>query len=330
MRLPVSAAIGDNGHDFNSVLLRHRLKLAPVSISTLQVNITRLCNQACSHCHVAASPQRKEHMSRRIVDRCLEILARHDGCLNLDITGGAPELNPDFDYLVAAASKLKKRVMVRHNLTVTLDGNPETGENKEHLPEFFAEHRVEVNASLPHYQKYLTDRQRGRGVFKKSIEALRRLNAQGYGQNGTGLMLNLVHTAAGTLFPADQSCLEAEFKRELRARYGLVFNRLYTITNMPINRFWLQLQRSGSYDSYMAGLADAFNPRAAREVMCRSLISISPSGDVYDCDFNQMLGLPIGGREPVTVFNFDLDALMKRDIMFARHCFGCAAAAGST
>jgi radical SAM/Cys-rich protein len=316
---------------FEEKLAEHGLDLAPLGVETLQVNVTRLCNQACHHCHVDASPKRTEQMSRETVDRCLEILARNPAITKLDITGGAPELNPHFDYFLEAARGLNKHVMVRHNLTVTIDGNPQTGERKRYLPEFFARHRVEVISSLPYFQEFFTDKQRGNGVFKKSVESLRLLNEQGYGKSdGRGLTLNLVYNPVGAFLPAPQETLERQFKKELEAKFGVVFNGLFTITNMPINRFKKDLERLGAYDEYMTRLGNSFNPAAARGVMCRSLISVGHDGSLYDCDFNQMLDLNLSEESGGTVFDFDLDRLLDRKIIFGQHCYGCAAGAGSS
>jgi radical SAM/Cys-rich protein len=319
---------------FEEKLAEHGLDLAPLGVETLQVNVTRLCNQACHHCHVDASPKRTEQMSRATVDRCLEILARNADITKLDITGGAPELNPHFDYFVEAARRLGKHVMVRHNLTVTIDGNPQTGESKRYLPEFFARHRVEVISSLPYYQEFFTDKQRGNGVFKKSVESLRLLNEQGYGRSdgaqGFGLTLNLVYNPVGAFLPAPQESLERQFKKELETKFGVVFNSLFTITNMPINRFKKDLERLGAYEEYMTRLVNAFNPAAALGVMCRSLISVGHDGSLYDCDFNQMLDLNLSEESGGTVFDFDLDKLLNRKIIFGQHCYGCAAGAGSS
>jgi radical SAM/Cys-rich protein len=320
----------DIRYPFLSVLNRHGLKLTPVSIDTLQVNVGKLCNQACQHCHVDASPYRTEEMDEKTFDQCLRILRDHDAIRNLDITGGAPELNPHFDSFVTEARKIGKHVMVRHNLTVTLDGHPRTKESKEYLPVFFAENQVEVISSLPYYQEYFTDKQRGKGVFRKSIESLKRLNAQGYGKEGGSLPLNLVYNPVGAFLPAAQAGLEAEFKRRLHQEFGIVFNRLFTITNMPIHRFKNQLEHLGVYEDYMTKLVNAFNPAAAEGIMCRSLLSVGYDGKLYDCDFNQMAEMPIRGSEPMTVFNFDFNSLMNRRIQFASHCFGCTAGAGSS
>ena len=308
---------------FEQTLAAHRLDLAPLAIETLQVNVTRLCNQACHHCHVDASPRRTEQMSRETVDRCLEVLQRHPAITKLDITGGAPELNPHFDYFVERARALGKHVMVRHNLTVTLDGNPQTGEGKSYLPAFFARHEVEVISSLPYYQEFFTDKQRGNGVFKKSIEAMRLLNEQGYGSD---LHLNLVYNPVGAFLPASQEGLEKQYKRELESKFGVRFNRLFTITNMPINRFKKDLIRLGAYDDYLSKLINSFNPTAAEGVMCRSLVSVGHDGRLFDCDFNQMLEMNL----PETIAEFDLEKLSRRKILFDQHCYGCTAGGGSS
>jgi radical SAM/Cys-rich protein len=315
---------------FEETIEAQQLTLKPVSIETLQVNITKLCNQACLHCHVDASPKRTEQMDRRTIDQCLKLLSTHPQMKTLDITGGAPELNPHFDYLVKEARGLGKHVIIRHNLTVTFDGNPQTGESKEYLPQFFAEQNVEMVSSLPYYQEYFTDKQRGRGVFDKSIESIRLLNKVGFGVDGSKLELNLVYNPVGPFLPADQAGLEADFKRELLVKFDLHFNKLLTITNMPIHRFKEQLQRTGGYEEYMSKLVNAFNPVAAEGIMCRSLLSVGYDGVLYDCDFNQMLEMKVVNGSVATVFNFDYDALVRRDILFDSHCFGCTAGAGSS
>jgi len=315
---------------FEETVTRNGLTLSPIGIETLQVNITRLCNQACHHCHVDASPKRTEQMDRATVDRCLEILARHSTIRKLDLTGGAPELNPHFDYFVTEARRLGKHVMVRHNLTVTIDGHPQTGESKRHLPEFFAQHQIEVISSLPYYQQFFTDKQRGNGVFAKSIEAMKMLNAVGYGQMESGLELNLVYNPVGAFLPAAQESLEEQYKRELMNRFDVRFNRLFTITNMPVNRFRNDLIRLGNYDDYMTRLINSFNPAAAEGVMCRSLISVGYDGRLFDCDFNQMLDLSLTPEDGATIFDFDLEKLTQRQIIFDQHCYGCTAGSGSS
>ena len=314
--------------DFENELSKRGLELPPLGIETLQINLTKLCNQACRHCHVDSSPAHKEKLSNEGVEKCLEILARHPQIKNLDLTGGAPELHPNFDEFVERATVLGKHVMVRHNLTVQFDGNPQTGEKKDYLPEFFAKHRVEVISSLPYYQEYFTDAQRGSGVFKQSIAGIRRLNECGYGVEDSGLVVNLVYNPVGPYLPASQASLEADYKRELKDKFGLVFNGLFTITNMPINRFRLHLEKSGQYDSYMNKLLAAFNPAAAQSVMCRNLISVDHDGKIYDCDFNQQLGMTANGAGHIS--EFDYDALMQRRIRWGSHCLGCTAGAGSS
>jgi radical SAM/Cys-rich protein len=325
-------AVPPSKYDFEAQLRRNGIELPPLSIDTLQVNVTKLCNQVCRHCHVDASPQRKEMLSPEGIARCLDILERHPQIANLDITGGAPELHPGFDAFVEKSVALGKHVMVRHNLTVQLDGHPVTGESKEYLPRFFAKNRVEVISSLPYYQEYFTDAQRGSGVFKKSMEAMRRLNNEGYGIEGSGLLLDLVYNPVGPYLPAAQAGLEADYKRELKDKFGLSFNRLFTITNMPINRFKLHLDKSGQYEAYMEKLLAAFNPAAAGGVMCRSLLSVGHDGRIYDCDFNQMLEMDAAdakGRR-LSIFDFDFERAIRRQIRFGDHCLGCTAGAGSS
>jgi radical SAM/Cys-rich protein len=321
----------DTRHDFDALLRRHRLELPPLAIQTLQVNITKLCNQVCRHCHVDASPSRTEAMSRAGIERVVALLREHEAITTLDITGGAPELHDDFEWLVREARGLQRKVIVRHNLTVTFDGHPRSGRSMAHLPGFFAEQGVEVVSSLPYYQEFFTDAQRGKGVFDKSLRGLRGLNALGYGVEGSGLALHLVYNPVGPYLPAAQASLEADYRRELRRHFGVEFSSLYTITNMPINRFALHLKKSGQYESYMDKLLAAFNPQAAGGVMCRSMVSVAHDGTLYDCDFNQMLEMPAApaGRPP-TLFDFDFTALMRRRIRFAPHCLGCTAGAGSS
>jgi radical SAM/Cys-rich protein len=318
-----------NSNVFLATLEKHDLSLPPVAFETIWVNITSLCNQYCTHCHVNASPERTEQMNRTTMDLCLKMLADNESCKNLDITGGAPELNPDFRYLVDRARKLNKNVIVRHNLTVTLDGNPQTGEDKTYLPEYFANKRVKVLASLPYFEQEATDLVRGLGVFNKSIRSLRLLNEQGYGREEGELILNLVYNHHGPLSPDDRTALEAEFKKELQSRYGVYFNKLFTVTNMPINRFRAQLEKAGEYNEYMNQLRASFNKAAVEGLACHSLISIGCDGKLYDCDFNQALGMQIYNAEPMTVHNFDIKTLLNRRIRFGAHCFGCTAGGGS-
>ncbi|MFC1909966.1 arsenosugar biosynthesis radical SAM (seleno)protein ArsS [Chloroflexota bacterium] len=309
---------------------KYGLELSPAAINTLWVNITHRCNQTCHHCHVNASPQSTEQMELNGINRCLEILAQHQSCATLDITGGAPELNPNFGYFVKEAIKLKKHVVVRHNLTITSDENPLTGENYYYLPSFYAEYHVELLASLPHYTRQIADEERGNGVFNKSIAGIRQLNSLGYGKENSGLILNLVYNHSGPISQAERESLEAAFKTELSNRYELVFNKLYAVTNMPINRYLSRLQQSGEYESYMHKLADAFISSSAERVACRSLISVGYDGKIYDCDFNQMLGMQIYTGKAATIFDTDIGSLLNRKIQFGPHCFGCTAGGGSS
>lgn len=309
--------------DFQQKLAAHGLELRAASVETLQVNVGKLCNQACKHCHVDASPKRTEIMTRETAEQVLEALQRHR-IPSLDLTGGAPELNPSFRWLVTQARALDTHVMVRHNLTVMFEPG------QEDLPDFFRAHQIEVISSLPYFQEQQTDAQRGNGVFTKSIEAIRKLNAVGYGVEGSGLLLNLVYNPVGAFLPPAQSAIEADFKRELLTRYGLTFNHLYTITNMPIKRFLEYLRRSGNEERYLRKLVEAFNPSAVAGVMCRSLVSVDWTGKLYDCDFNQMLELSVADEVPQTIAEFDSVKFAERRIVTGAHCFGCTAGAGSS
>jgi radical SAM/Cys-rich protein len=318
-------------YNFQDQVQAARLDLQPSLIDTLQINITKLCNQACVHCHVDASPRRREMMSDEIIAEVISILRKYPSLRKLDITGGAPELHPRFRELVTTARSLGKHVMVRHNLTVALEAHPITGESLTDLPAFFAAHKVEVISSLPYHQEFFTDKQRGSGVFKKSIQALRNLNALGYGQTDSDLTLNLVYNPVGSYLPAAQTDLERDYKRELAQRYDIHFNQLFALTNMPIHRFKAQLVVHKTYESYMEKLVAAFNPDAASEIMCRNLISVAYDGHLFDCDFNQMLELPLRmNGQPGHISRFDLEALQRRTIATADHCFGCTAGSGSS
>jgi len=306
---------------FDEQLAAHGIELRAGAIETLQVNVGKLCNQACKHCHVDASPARTEMMTRETVEQVIRALSRFR-VPTLDITGGAPELNPSFRHLVREARRLGARVMVRHNLTVMFEPG------QADLPEFFRSMEVEVVSSLPYFLEQQTDAQRGRGVFEKSIAALQRLNAAGYGLDD-GLRLNLVYNPVGAFLPPPQSSIEADFKRELLSRHRVFFNRLYTITNMPIKRFLEYLRRSGNEERYMRKLVEAFNPRAVEGLMCRGLLSVDWEGRLYDCDFNQMLELPVAAQLPQTIVEFEASRFEGRRIMTGAHCFGCTAGAGS-
>jgi radical SAM/Cys-rich protein len=310
---------------FDSHLLTSGLGvLKSGKIEIFQVNVGKMCNQACKHCHVDAGPDRKEIMTKDTMQLCLDKLAETDIPI-VDLTGGAPELNPDFKWFAAEIKKLGRHIIVRCNLTIIL-----SNERFKDLPDFFAENKIEVTSSLPYYQKSNTDRQRGEGVFEKSIKALRMLNEKGYGKEGNDLKLNLVYNPVGAFLPGPQHSLENDFKKALFDNYGIVFNSLYTITNMPISRFLEYLIDSGNYEYYMEKLINAFNPSAAANVMCTNTISIGWDGCLYDCDFNQMLDLKVKEKYPRHISDFNINSLDTREIVTRGHCFGCTAGSGSS
>ncbi len=291
------------------------------TVELMQINTGKLCNQTCRHCHVDAGPDRREIMSRETLEQCLLALRANPQITTVDITGGAPELNPEFKWFVQEVRRLGRRVMDRCNLTIL------TLPKYEDLPHFFKEHQVEIVASLPYFQEDRTDAQRGPGIFSKSIEALQRLNAVGYGDPEGPLTLDLVYNPSGAFLPPPQQSIEQDYRRELKNRYGIRFNRLYTITNMPISRFLEYLQESNNFERYMARLFSMFNPAAAAGVMCRSMISVGWDGTLYDCDFNQMLSIPVRGPRHIA----ELAAgIAQREIITGKHCYGCTAGAGSS
>jgi len=303
------AATARAGHD----------PLRTTKLEIFQLNVGKRCNQTCRHCHVDAGPERKEVMTDAVIERSLQLFEQW-GTPTLDITGGAPELHPRFREIVTRARTLGRRVMDRCNLTIT-----QTAGNLD-LPEFLAANRVDVVASLPYYAPKQTDAQRGEGVFELSIAALRRFNELGYGREGSGLVLTLVTNPVGAFLPAGQAALEREWKRELQRRHGVVFNQLFTITNMPISRFLDFLVESGNLSDYMEKLVASFNPAAVAGLMCRNTLSVGWDGRLYDCDFNQMLELEL--RK--TIFDVTAADLVGRAIRTEAHCFGCTAGAGSS
>ena len=288
-------------------------------IEVLQINVGKRCNQTCRHCHVDAGPNRKEVMPAAVVEACLGLLEQ-SRIPTLDITGGAPELHPQFRELVVRARALGRHVIDRCNLTLT------RLPNYSDLPAFLAAHQVEVLSSLPHYTAHDTDAQRGDGVFVQSIAALQAFNALGYGVAGSGLILNLVTNPSGAVLPGNQAALQQAWQHELQARYGIVFNQLYTITNMPISRYLDDLSASGALGCYMERLVAAFNPATVAGLMCRSQISVGWDGQLYDCDFNQMLGMAL----PQSIFEVTVEDLARRAIQVDQHCYGCTASAGSS
>ncbi len=300
--------------------------LKPTAPEIFQVNIGKMCNQVCKHCHVDAGPDRKEIMARETMLQCLTIIKANDSFTTIDLTGGAPEMNPDFRWFVSEIKKVnyKIKIIVRCNLTIIRA-------NKKYydLPEFYKLHDIEVVSSLPFYSKERTDRQRGDGVFEDSIKALQMLNAVGYGVEDSNLQLNLVYNPAGAFLPPLQSNLEKEFKEALKKDFDITFNNLFAITNLPISRYLDYLLQTGNYENYMSKLLTAFNPAAAKNVMCRNTISIGWDGFIYDCDFNQMLDLKVeGSNQHISRFNFN--ELANRSIVVNQHCFGCTAGAGSS
>lgn len=313
--------------DFAQTCAAQGVDIQPDRVGTMQLNITRLCNQSCAHCHVDASPNRSEMMDRPTIDSCLAALDANPEIGTVDITGGAPELNPLFTYVVDGAIARGRRVKVRHNLTVTTDPHPLTGESMQHLPEFFARREVELISSLPCYLESNCDAQRGTGVHEKSIASLRRLNALGYGMPGSGLTIDLVHNPTGFGLPGNQRALEADYRGQLATLHDAYFDRLLTITNVPVNRFESQLSASGQLSEYESILRSRFNPAALHNLMCRSQVSVAWDGALFDCDFNQAAGVP--SAMDMTVDRFDADRFAQRSITFGRHCFACAAGTGS-
>ncbi len=307
-------------HSFSDRLTRG---LVAEGISVLQVNVGYLCNLACRHCHVGAGPLRTEIMGRAVMERCIELLKAYP-VPTVDITGGSPEMHPLFRWFLEECAALKRRTLVRTNGVILLDPD-----YKPFL-DLYAALGIEVVVSLPHMDPHVTERQRGDGVFPGLIEVLKRLNAAGYGQAGSGLVLNLVHNPGGAYLPGPQESLEAHYRQVLLARYDVAFNHLFCIANMPIGRYLDYLRRSGNYDEYMASLARAFNPAALARVMCKTTLSVAWDGRLYDCDFNQMLGLPANHGAPDHIAAFDMDRLAHRTIVTGNHCYGCTAGAGSS
>ncbi len=317
--------MGTEPHAFTQKLREAGLyPLVPTQIEIFQVNVGKMCNQVCKHCHVDAGPDRKEIMTRDTMQQCLDALKKTTAH-TVDLTGGAPEMNPDFRWFVEELSALGKKIIVRCNLTIIV------ANAKYHdLPDFFKKHRIEVVSSLPYFSAAKTDSQRGEGVFEKSIKALKMLNAVGYGIKDSGLTLNLVYNPAGAFLPADQQSLENEFRKKLRDGFEIEFNNLFAITNLPVSRFLEYLLASGNYENYMEKIIAAYNPVAASNVMCRNTVSIGWDGFLYDCDFNQMLELKVTTPTSQHVSTWDTHALAAREIVVNQHCFGCTAGAGSS
>lgn len=300
--------------------------LRPTGINILQINMGKMCNQVCAHCHVDAGPDRKEIMTRDIMNYCIDVIKNNADITTVDLTGGAPEMNPDFIWFVEKMKEANPRVhiIVRCNLTIIVANKKYYG-----LPEFYKNHRLEVVSSLPFYTKDRTDRQRGNGVFENSIKALKMLNDVGYGMEGSDLVLNLVYNPAGAFLPPSQDALEKEYKQSLLKDFGIRFNNLFAITNLPISRYLDYLIKSGNYEKYMEKLVAAFNPAAAANVMCRNTVSVGWDGELYDCDFNQMLELKTETAHQ-HISSFNIKELNGRNIVINQHCYGCTAGAGSS
>jgi len=300
--------------------------LKPLALDIFQVNMGKMCNQVCQHCHVDAGPDRKEIMTRDTMQTCVDLIGQHQ-FTTVDLTGGAPELNPNFRWFVEEIRKVNPscKIIVRCNLTIIVA-------NKKYndLPVFYKTNGIEVVSSLPFYSASRTDKQRGDGVFEDSMKALSILNAVGYGIENSGLILNLVYNPAGAFLPPDQTALEKEYKTELKNKYGITFNNLFAITNMPVSRYLNYLLQTGNYAAYMEKLISAFNPAAANNVMCRNTLSIGWDGYIYDCDFNQMLDLKVEAKDSQHINDFNNDSLKKRNIIVNQHCYGCTAGAGSS
>jgi len=308
---------------FAQRLAAENLPLKRHKITTLQVNIGKRCNQACHHCHVEAGPKHPDNMALPTLERLLDLLRDAPDVHTVDITGGAPELNPHFRYFVSEIRQLGRKVIDRCNLTVLYEAG------QEDTAEFLAQQGVEIVASLPCYTKENVEAQRGRFVFDKSIQGLRLLNSLGYGQAGSGLVLNLVYNPGGAFLPPAQQALQHDYKQRLLDDFGIEFNQLFTITNMPIKRYRHVLEREGELDTYMQLLLDNFNVSAAQGVMCTNLVSVGFDGQVYDCDFNQMLEMPVAGQARQVMEINHLDEITD-NIVVANHCFGCTAGAGSS
>lgn len=318
---------GHPSFKFDSTLSQAGMEsLCRSRLETLQVNVGRICNQTCAHCHVDAGPSRTESMPEDVARACMDFLSANKNIKSLDITGGAPEMNPYFRLLAKEGRSLGRNVISRCNLTILFEPG------YEDLASFYASNNIEIIASLPCYTEENVDKQRGRGVFEKSLRALRLLNSLGYGTGNADLRLNLVYNPVGTLLPSPQSQLEEDYKRELLERFGITFDQLYTITNMPIARFERFLRVMRQYENYMQTLLDAFNPDAATAVMCKKLLSVSWDGRIFDCDFNQMLDMPLRDSQGNVL---DIRTVHEEDVIFRKiltgsHCFGCTAGAGSS
>lgn len=293
------------------------------TLDILQLNVGRRCNLSCKHCHVEAGPDRPEIMSRRVFEKCLEVLMRHP-IRTIDITGGAPEMNPELPWFIQEAARLNRRLMVRTNLVILLD------EPYKPFIDLYTDNCVEIVASMPDYHEERVNSQRGEGVFRRIIEVMRLLNERGYGMQDSGLVLDLVYNPVGAYLPGSQQALEYEYKTRLKSEHGIIFNTLYCLVNSPTGRYLEYLIRSENFEDYMGALFTSFNPSTVPCVMCRNTLSVGWDGCLYDCDFNQMLDLPVDCSGSSHINNFDYKRLMNRKIVIGNHCFSCTAGSGSS
>ncbi|MDT8271586.1 MAG: arsenosugar biosynthesis radical SAM protein ArsS [Desulfomonilia bacterium] len=292
-------------------------------IDILQLNVGKRCNLSCRHCHVEAGPNRPEVMTRVIFETCLDVLRSHP-IGTIDITGGAPEMNPDLSWFIQEAAALNRRLMVRSNLVILLE------KPYEHFVDLYGDNRVEVIASLPDYHEERVNRQRGNGIFKQTMEVIHLLNERGYGKPDSGLILDLVYNPVGTYLPGSQQALEHEYKNRLKSEHGVVFNTLYCLVNSPVGRYLDYLIRSDNFEDYMHALNTSFNPSTLQCLMCRNTLSVGWDGCLYDCDFNQMLDLTVECPSSNHIYTFDYGRLRNRKIVIGNHCFSCTAGAGSS
>ncbi len=315
--------VGEHPHFIERVLDAYRSPLRAENIWTLQINTGKRCNLFCKHCHVEAGPDRPEVMPREVLAKCLDVI-RDAGIPAVDITGGSPEMNPSLEWFLDEVSPIARRVTVRSNCAILLQNDY----NK--FIDAYSRNRVEVITSLPDWREAKTDRVRGQGIFARIIGGIKELNRRGYGIPGSGLLLNIAHNPAGAYLPGSQASLEHEYHTRLESGYGIFFNSLYCITNIPVGRYLEFLLKSGNYCGYIRELCVAFNPSAMERVMCKTMLSVGWDGALFDCDFNQMLGLQVSPGSPSSIFEFDMEKLRRRDIVVNNHCYGCVAGAGSS
>ena len=322
-QLRILGQIGDTTSFAQKISEINMFPLCAKGIDILQINMGRRCNLSCRHCHVNAGPQMAEIMSRAVLEKCLEVLSSFT-ISTIDITGGSPEMNPHLEWFIGEAAQLKRRLIVRSNLTLLLE------KPYRHFMDVFSQNKVEIVTSLPDYLETKSDRQRGTGVFGKVINALCELNLRGYGMKNSGLCIDIVHNPVGAYLPGSQAALEREYHARLLAEYGVHFNRLFCLTNLPVGRYLDYLIKSGNLEDYLSTLWHSFNPAAVENVMCLTTLSVGWDGSLYDCDFNQMLDLTVNHGAPTKIMNFDMDKLKNREIVINNHCYGCVAGFGSS